>query len=165
MERKLFIIRHGKSSWENERLDDIDRPLTKRGKNNAEMMASRLLLLEMVPELIYTSPARRARDTASIMHETWDLVPSILKVREKLYMTDADEIADIVGGAPDRIQNLAIFGHNPAFTQYANTFLDDPLENLPTAGVVVLTLDCDSWKGISIDQVIDTHVDFPKKDG
>jgi len=163
MERKLFIIRHGKSSWDNEGLADKDRPLNDRGTRSAEMMAGRLADLGLVPALIYSSPALRALNTALIMQRTWDLDSSLLQVHEKLYMAYVDEIAGVVEKAPDQLESLAIFGHNPSFTIYANTFLKAPLDNLPTAGVVVLTLESESWKRIGRKHVTGTYVDFPKR--
>ena len=163
MKRQLFIIRHGKSSWDNEGLDDIDRPLAPRGLHAAELMAGRLKDAGMVPGLIYTSPASRALNTALIMQNEWGLDPSRLEIHDDIYMAYESEISSIVTSAPDEAESLAIFGHNPTFTIYANTFLKVPLDNLPTAGVVVLTFKCDSWKDISRGNVVASYVDFPKR--
>ena len=163
MKRQLFIIRHGKSSWDNDGLDDIDRPLSDRGMRSAEMMATRLREMGLIPRLIFTSPASRALNTALIMKRTWDWHPSQLQVEDDLYMAGVEEIARVVERAPEGIDSLAIFGHNPSFTMYANSFLKSPLDNLPTAGVVVVTLESDSWKRIGRKQVTATHVDFPRR--
>jgi phosphohistidine phosphatase len=165
MERKLFIIRHGKSSWDNEGLDDIDRPLAERGTRNAETMARRMKDLALVPDLIFTSPASRALNTALIMSRVWGLDPSSLQIYDDLYMAYVSEITGVIGNAPEEVSNLAIFGHNPTFTLYANTLLPDPLDNLPTAGVVIVTLASDSWKGIGREHVRQTYVDYPKRRG
>lgn len=163
MERKLFIIRHGKSSWDNERLDDIDRPLADRGINNADEMALRLSKLGLIPQLIFTSPASRALNTALIMSRRWGLDPGRLQIHDSLYDAFIKEIEAVVARAPNHIERLAIFGHNPSFTLYPNLFLPKPLDNLPTAGVVVLTLDTESWQNLHKAQVKDSYVDFPKK--
>jgi len=130
---------------------------------SAELMAGRLMEKGLVPRLIFTSPASRALNTALIMKRIWGLDPSQLQVEDDLYMADTEEIARVVARAPDGIDGLAIFGHNPSFTMYANSFLKSPLDNLPTAGVVVVTLESDSWKGIGRKQVTATHVDFPRR--
>jgi phosphohistidine phosphatase len=163
MERNLFIIRHGKSSWDHEGLDDMDRPLANRGIRNAEDMAGRLTRLGMVPELILTSPANRALTTARIMSGLWGLEPAALQIREMLYMSYASEIDEVVSTVPSHIRNLAIFGHNPAFTLYANQFLEEPLDNLPTAGVVIITLDSEQWGEIRTAKIVKVYVDFPKR--
>ncbi len=92
MERKLFIIRHAKSSWEHNGLDDIDRPLAERGIRNAGEMAKRLLAENLVPQLILTSPANRALNTALIMSKIWGLDPENLQVHEALYDAHISEI-------------------------------------------------------------------------
>lgn len=163
MKRTLFIIRHGKSSWDVEGLDDIERPLAPRGTMNAETMASRLLEKAEVPELILSSPACRALNTALIMSRIWGLDPGALQIHDTLYMAYLTEIEEVVGGVPDHIKKLAIFGHNPSFTMYANQFLDNPLDNLPTAGVVIVTLESDSWKKINRSHVRKLYVDTPKR--
>jgi phosphohistidine phosphatase len=163
MERRLLIIRHGKSSWEEEGLNDTGRPLADRGIKSAELMARRLMKAGMIPELVYSSPAKRALDTALIMVRLWELVPSALEIHEELYMADPSEIGEVVGGVPDKVTCLAIFGHNPSFTIFANRFLSDPIDNLPTAGVVGVTFDSKSWKRISRENVSGTFVDCPKK--
>lgn len=163
MERRLYIIRHGKSSWDEEGLDDIDRPLAPRGHRNADTMARRLIERGTVPGMIFTSPANRALTTAQIMSRLWDLPPASMQIHDELYMAYEEEIDDVVGMAPDSVTDLAIFGHNPDFTLYANRFLDEPLDNLPTAGVVIVTFESDSWKGIGRAKVKQTYMDYPKR--
>jgi phosphohistidine phosphatase len=163
MERKLFIVRHGKSSWEEEEVDDIDRPLAERGIRNAEAMAGRLKELGEVPELILTSPANRALNTALIMARVWGLDSSSLQIHDALYMAYVPEIEEVVGETPGSVRKLAIFGHNPSFTLYVNKFLDEPLNNLPTAGIVIVTLECEHWNGIGRAMVKETYVDYPKR--
>jgi phosphohistidine phosphatase len=165
MERKLFIIRHGKSSWDNDEMDDIDRPLAERGTKGAETMARRLMKMGLVPELVFSSPANRAVNTALIMARIWGVDPASLQIHDELYLASASEIGAVIEHAPGNVASLAIFGHNPSFTLFANTFLDDPLDNLPTAGVVVVTLESDSWKGIGREHVRGTCVDYPKRKG
>lgn len=163
MKRTLFIIRHGKSSWDAEGLDDIDRPLATRGTMNAEEMARRLKERGEVPELILTSPASRALNTALIMSRIWELDPGSLQIHDPLYMAYISEIDEVISGVPDQVLKLAIFGHNPSFTLYANQFLDNPLDNLPTSGVVIVTLESNTWKKINRSQVSRTYVDTPKR--
>ena len=78
MLRRLYIIRHGKSSWDHPGLEDIDRPLANRGIRNAGDMAGRLQQAGLIPQLIYSSPASRALNTAMLMSKSWDLKPEQL---------------------------------------------------------------------------------------
>jgi len=163
MIRRLYIIRHGKSSWDHHGLEDIDRPLADRGIRNAGDMAERLLEAGLIPRLIFSSPANRALNTALIMSKSWGLGPEQLQIHEPLYDAYPSDIQEVVEGAPAEITDLAIYGHNPSFTVYANGFLEYPLGNLPTAGVVIVTLESDSWEGIGRQHVKETYVDYPKR--
>jgi phosphohistidine phosphatase len=162
MQRKLFIIRHGKSSWESI-VDDIDRPLTERGVRNSYDMAKCLMDSAMVPEAIYTSPAARAQHTANIMSRIWKVKDEDIHTRADLYLPEVNEIGEVIFEIPDSYMSAAIFGHNPGFTQFVNRFMSQPLENLPTAGIVVLNLEMDSWTDLYNGKVLEVTVDCPKK--
>jgi len=163
MERRLFIVRHGKSSWDHEDLDDVNRPLAERGKRNAWEMSGRMLDDNMVPQLLLSSPASRALNTALIMMKRWELGPGHLQIHDPLYMARPSDVEEVVSSVDPGITDLAIFGHNPTFTQYANQFLEMSLENLPTAGVVMVVLDSENWDGLGRKNVKETYVDYPKR--
>lgn len=162
MQRKLFIIRHGKSSWESI-VNDIDRPLTERGVKNSYEMASRLLNAETVPEAIYSSPANRAIHTAMIMSKVWELQDHHIHIRNSMYLAELEELTQLIVEIPDSYNSIAIFGHNPGFTHFVNRFMDQAIENLPTAGIAIITLNMDSWKDIVQCRVEDVILDNPKK--
>lgn len=162
MQRRLFIIRHGKSSWESE-VRDMDRPLTDRGVRNSYEMAQRLAAAGMVPEKIYSSTGIRALHTAVIMAREWELPDEALSVRESLYMSGSNEIDMILAEIPEDVHSVAIYGHNPTFTGYANRFVNSSIDNIPTAGVVVLTFDTDNWNEISRSNLVEELFDYPKK--
>jgi phosphohistidine phosphatase len=126
-------------------------------------MAGRLKELGMIPEMLFTSPASRALNTALIMSRVWEHEADALQIHEALYMAYSSEIDEVVSKAPDQIKGLAIFGHNPSFTIYANHYLDDPLDNLPTSGIVIITFEMDQWNEIAREKVIRTYVDYPKR--
>jgi phosphohistidine phosphatase len=163
MERKLFIIRHAKSSWDHDGLNDIDRPLAQRGIKNAKEMAERLIKRKTVPDLLLTSPANRALNTALIMSKCWGVGPEHLQIHELLYDARISDIERVISGVPAEIRNLAIYGHNPSFTFYASKFLESPLDNLPTAGVTIVTLESESWDKIGRKNVRGSYVDYPKR--
>ena len=85
MERQLMIIRHGKSSWEHANLADIHRPLNERGRKASKDMAIRLLERGTVPTLVYSSPARRALNTAQIMCSVWGIPAEDIQIHEEIY--------------------------------------------------------------------------------
>ena len=126
-------------------------------------MAQRLLKAGLVPQKIYSSSAVRALSTARIMAENWDLGEDDLDVIDALYMAWEEDIYEVIAQADPELSDLAIFGHNPSFTHFANDFLDVSIDNLPTAGVVVVTFESESWAGIGRSEVEKAVVDYPKK--
>ena len=150
------------SSWESE-VRDVDRPLTERGVRNSYDMAERLAKVDLIPEKIYSSTGIRALHTAIIMARVWELPEDTVSVRESLYMSGAEEIDEVLSDVPEEFNAVAVYGHNPTFTSYANRFLSTPLENLPTTGVVVLTFEAASWKELFKGKLVDEHVDCPRK--
>jgi phosphohistidine phosphatase len=97
------------------------------------------------------------------MSKCWGVGPEHLQIHDLLYDARISDIEKVISVVPAEIRNLAIFGHNPSFTLYANHFLKLPLDNLPTAGVVILTLESKSWDGIRRTNVKGSYVDYPKR--
>ncbi len=161
MDRQLFIIRHGKSSWDSI-VDDIDRPLTERGVRNSYEMAQRLNEKGLIPGGVYSSPANRALHTAIIMSRVWKMPEDRIRICRGLYLPEPEDIAETVFGVPDDLTSVAVFGHNPGFTQFANRFMKNQVDNVPTAGVVILTLRLDSWNDLYNGRVQKVVFDYPK---
>jgi phosphohistidine phosphatase len=160
--KKLIIVRHGKSSWEYDGILDIDRPLKQRGIRNGYEMAQRLSEADIAPDLIYSSPASRALHSAVIFCRQLKLPLSKLNVIDEFYHYDSNGILDIVKKTSDEIDSLMIFGHNPVFTEIADGFAKQEIDNVPTTGVVMLLFDVEHWMSISPQNVVDEIFDYPK---
>jgi len=163
MNRQLFIVRHGKSDWSDPELRDIDRPLKNRGVRNANSMAVFLKEKGYKPELMISSPAARALNTASIFFRALEMKPDEMIVDERMYHASPGEIMEIIAEIPDKFKSIMIFGHNPSFTQLANIFLTEHIYNIPTAGVVFLDFAMDKWQEISKTKPVDHFFEYPKK--
>lgn len=147
--KTLLIVRHGKSSWDDPSLSDRERPLKERGVNDAGKMASLLAEDKIIPDLVISSPALRARQTAEIFCEVFQYPAEKIQIEDDLYFSGVDAILQVVTNIDNRYDTVMIAGHNPDFTDLANKFLSQSLYNLPTAGVVVLIFDTDNWENIS----------------
>lgn len=163
MNRQLFIVRHGKSDWSDPELRDIDRPLKNRGVRNAYAMAEFIKNKGFKPDIMITSPAARALNTASIFHRVLEMKPGEMVVDERIYHASPGELLEIITEVPDNFQSIMIFGHNPSFTQLANLFLTEHIYNIPTAGLVFLDFSMDKWKEISRTKPVDYFFQYPKK--
>lgn len=162
--RELIIVRHGKSDWNNEGWPDIDRPLKNRGLNDAYKMADILKKEEVNPDLMISSPANRAIHTALIFARVLMYDQAKLAIEPNLYLADYSSIFEIVKNTPAEISTLCIFGHNPGFTDFANLFMQNYIDNVPTTGVVRVKFECNSWDKLNKDCVVSSNFDYPRMD-
>jgi len=161
--KQLHIARHGKSSWDYEDISDIDRPLSDRGINNSYMMAKRLLDKEVIPDLLISSPATRALSTAVIFMRAMNLPSGILQISEDIYTGYVDDLMKIILSLDNKYSNVMLFGHNPAFTALANRLLTVSVDNIPTAGIVSMSFEINSWSDIE-EAVTEIEIfDYPKR--
>ena len=160
--KTLLIMRHAKSSWKDPTLTDHQRPLNKRGKRNVPDMGARLVARKIKPDLIVTSDARRALDTAIPIAGIIGVDPSVIRQEPALYHATPSQLSNLVKGLDDRIEQVMIVGHNPGLGDLANSFLPQSISNLPTAGIVELRFDVDAWQCIDPTCLVHSSVDFPK---
>lgn len=143
--KTLFLIRHAKSSWKDPSLDDIDRPLNKRGKRDAPFMAKLLRGKGIQPDRLISSPARRARVTAEHFAKAFELAEAGIDIRDEVYEAAPEDIHALIRSLPEDEQTILLFGHNPTFTAVANYFSEEYIANVPTCGIVQLQAETDSW--------------------
>jgi phosphohistidine phosphatase len=160
MAKQLLLVRHGKSDWGNADLKDFDRPLNKRGKENAPEMAERLLKKGFKFDLIVSSPAKRAKSTAKYFAEAYDFEHIIYD--ETIYEANTTALLKVVNGLSDGADTVIVFGHNPGFTDLANALSDADIYNIPTAGMVLISFPFDSWKMVSRGTGELVFFDYPK---
>lgn len=164
MEKKrLTLLRHAKSSWSDDTLPDVDRPLSQRGEQDAPEMASRLAARHTHPSRILSSHARRAVRTATIIARALDVPDSRLRLESALYLATPDEILGVITGQDDSIAELMVVGHNPGLTELANRLLPDlALDNLPTTGVITAELGAKGWSELETAPCRLAYYDYPK---
>jgi phosphohistidine phosphatase len=162
--KKLFVIRHAKSSWDLENISDIDRPLKLRGIRNAYEMARRLKIDRNVPERFISSPAIRALHTACIFVNVFEKSYTSIEISEELYGTGVESIIELIRSQPAEINKLAIFGHNPDFSSVARNFAKTPIFELPTCGIAIFSFDCKEWSDIGKENQVAEFFDFPNKE-
>jgi phosphohistidine phosphatase len=156
------MVRHAKSSWKDPDLADHQRPLNKRGKKAAPEMGRRLRKRGGLPDMIVSSDARRAVDTAVSMAEMLGLSPQAIRQTPELYHGTPDRILAVVHQLDDQWERVMLVGHNPGFTEMVNRFTPAPIANIPTAGVVELRFNTRSWRNICRDNLESSWFDFPK---
>lgn len=162
MTRQLLLVRHGKSDWGNAHLSDFDRPLNARGHRNAPEMASRILQKDLVPQLMVSSPALRAITTARHFAQVWHKSPDQIKEEAAIYEASVPALLKIVNGFNNKYQSVAMFGHNPGFTDFANYLSDANIYNIATCGMVLIEFQVDGWAEISHFSGTMLMLDYPK---
>jgi len=160
--KKILICRHGKSSWEDPYLTDHNRPLAPRGLRNAKEMAERLLSLSISPDLVLSSDAKRARDTAFITLEILGVNKEKIEQHESLFHASASTIMEHFQTLSNDFETVFIFGHNPGFNELI-WMLGGDLENLPTAGQFGFSFNVSNWSDISPKNAALWFYDYPKK--
>ena len=161
MAKQLFICRHAKSDWGDAGLRDFDRPLNKRGQSNAPEMAQRLIKQNIYPELVVSSPALRALTTAKHYAQAWQIPADAIQLEREIYEANVSSLLALINGFDNQYQKIAVFGHNPGFTDLVNYF-DGHIYNLPTSGVVILEFPFDSWAELSANTGKVLLFDYPK---
>lgn len=159
--RTLYLVRHAKSSWKYPELDDRQRPLKKRGENDAHIMGKLLHGKGIVPGLIMSSPAKRAIDTACIFAGELQYKIADIVQNDTLYFSGMPQVLEVVQQIDDKYDDVLVFGHNPDTLDLVNTFSPTDFENVPTAGVACIQFDVDSWHDISLENGIFRWLDFP----
>ncbi len=160
--KTFYLVRHAKSSWDNPKLRDIERPLNERGLNDAPFMAKLMRSKGVKPDLLVTSPAIRALTTAAYFKNELSVEGEDLWVRDEIYEAITNTIVDIINTLPEDCGTAMIFGHNPTFTNVANLFSDKFIDNIPTCGVVCVKSEAASWPEVSSENSEVVATFFPK---
>jgi phosphohistidine phosphatase len=161
--KTLVLIRHAKSSWKDASLADRDRPLNGRGERDAPKMGRRLAAWAGAPDLVVSSPAVRALTTARFIAKGVGYPVKRIVEDERLYAGDRTELLDAIRGLDDRLDMVFLFSHNPGLTDLVNALSEEPVDNVPTCGVVKFRVDADYWANVRADTVQRIDFDYPKR--
>ena len=159
--KKLILLRHAKSSWKDASLDDFDRPLNRRGKKDAPIMAHKLAMRKIKIDLIISSPANRTNETAKIFANILGCESEII-FNDKLYEASYKEILNVINLIDDKYQNVLLVCHNPGITNLVNYISDYFIENISTSGIVGLSTNS-SWKNINENGCSFLFYDYPQR--
>lgn len=164
MPRYLTLIRHAKSSWSDDSLDDFDRPLNKRGKRDAPFMAERLATRGVMPDALVSSPARRAAATANKLAKGIAFGKDSIAWMEEIYHASVPELLAVIHSFDPAWRHVWLIGHNPGLTDLVNS-LDAKagIDNISTCGVVEIELDVNAWSDVTPGDGRVSSFDYPKK--
>ena len=145
--KTLFILRHAKSSWSDPDLADFDRPLNDRGERAAPFMGELMADKGFAPDVILSSPAVRARQTALLVKDAGGFL-SDLVFDDRIYEASPHSLRQVVSEIADSFPSAMLIGHNPGIEGFIR-FLTAKNEPMPTAALAVMELDIDSWNEVN----------------
>lgn len=143
--KKVYLIRHAKSSWDDPGLSDIERPLNKRGLRDGPFMSKLLKGKNVQPDKLVSSPANRAFTTATYFAKELNIPEQAIIIRKEIYHAYPEEVLNIIRNLSDSDDVILLFGHNPCFTSLANQFSQEYIPNVPTCGIVKIEADVKHW--------------------
>jgi phosphohistidine phosphatase len=144
--KTLYLLRHAKSSWKDETLTDIERPLNGRGRKASQTMGGLLRKEKIIPDLVLSSSAVRARQTTDLLIEAAGL-RSELRFDERIYEASAQKLLEVVKQIDKSKKNVLLVGHNPGFEELLE-LLTGSVETMPTATLSKVILRASTWAAV-----------------
>jgi len=161
--KHLFLARHSKSSHEIANITDIDRPLSQRGYDDAYKIADKITKMDIVPEIIFSSPAIRAFTTARIYADILNLKEDKLKLHPNIYFDEETFLIDLIPSLSNNTNNIMITGHNPGIHMLAENFTGKRYPKIPTSAVLCLQFKINSWQELNNTKAKLIYFEYPKK--
>jgi phosphohistidine phosphatase len=156
----LFIVRHAKSDWSNDFTNDFERPLARRGEQSLPVIADWLHAHHVMPELLISSPAQRAKQTAEAIFRRLQIPEKNAKFDKRLYLASTETLLEILTELADltaQPDSVMLVGHNPGLENLVLLLCGDPLPytsdgKLLTTGNIVQLRFKQSWGDLSAKQ-------------
>lgn len=147
--KTILLMRHAKSSWGDSSLKDFDRPLNSRGKKDAPEMGQLLKRLNLIPDLIVSSPAARAKATILSVITELELDQKTILWNNNLYYGGGSDYLNAFRHAPKDCNIVMTVGHNPmtvqAIADLSNSSFDG---SVPTATIACFEANVEHWKDV-----------------
>jgi phosphohistidine phosphatase len=151
--KTLLLMRHAKSSWKDESLSDLERPLKKRGVKDAKLIAKVIKENNLIPDAIISSPAVRTKETVKVLKKELDFNGKEI-VAEQLYMGEPESFVEALKSVNNKHNTVLVVAHNPGLEAYLQ-ILGGEIEAVPTGGLGYLVLVLEDWANISLETMGD----------
>lgn len=161
--KTLFLLRHAKSSWAESQLRDFERPLASRGLRDVKVMGRRFVAAGRQVQCIITSPALRAKTTATLFAREIGYPEEDISANPELYFAGAPMFLKAARLVDEEFDSAMLVGHNPAITEFVNDMSHAAIDNIPTCGLVELLLPVDRWSQVTPGMAQLVDFDYPKR--
>ena len=160
--KTLYIVRHAKAFLKSSDLNDLERPLISKGIINTKFVTNYLLANDISIDLIISSHAVRSLETAKLFAAALQYPEENIRVDTHLYYAGINAIFNQFYDIPDHIKSVLIVEHNPYITTFANYFIENKIDNLPTSGLISIDFRINKWQNIIKAPGEEKHKLFPK---
>lgn len=161
--KTLLLFRHAKSSWDDPELKDFERPLSDRGIRDVPVMASRFTGCHPGLDCIISSPAVRAKTTARLFAKQIGFPRDEIISNPELYFAGTNMFLKAASLVDETCGSAMLVGHNPAITDFVNSMAAADIDNIPTCGLVELSLPIENWSDVQLGAATLVNFDYPKK--
>ena len=144
--KTLFVLRHAKSSWENPDWSDFERPLNSRGLDAARFIGGLIYERALAPQIIVSSPAKRAKQTAVLVKEIAEISKAVV-FDERIYEASPLTLFNLIREFDEKYNSVLIVGHNPGFENLVRV-LTGEIVQMPTAALAKIKIDSEIWSAI-----------------
>lgn len=161
--KTLVLVRHASAEQYSHNGLDISRSLTDRGKREALFIASVLKEKKIHPDIIITSTAMRAKETAMAFINTFAIDTNQYTEKEALYLASDSVISQIISLLQPQINSAIIICHNPGITDFVNGLFNNiSIDNMPPCAVFAIQSKIKSWQDFSFSEKQFSFFEYPK---
>jgi phosphohistidine phosphatase len=160
--KQIVLLRHAKSSWDAPYSSDSERKLNERGKRDAPFMAKVLKKRDFIPDVIVSSPARRARVTAQHIASGLRYPLEDIIIQPDLYLGNNQAFLRCIHQLNNSHSSAILTGHNPAITDVIKFLGGESGHYMPTCAMICIAFDSNNWNTISLPGTI-MWFEYPKK--
>jgi phosphohistidine phosphatase len=147
--KRLIFVRHGKAEDGSSEISDFERSLTLKGKVISRLMAHKLMEKEKSPGIIITSPAFRALETALIFADEFEINTDEVILNSNIYYKmSLQNLPSVLSSVTEDAELVTLFGHNPSFTQIANSLSKEGCDSIPKTGIICISFNIMTWSDI-----------------
>ena len=139
--KRLYVVRHADSSWDNRLLSDFERPLSNKGHLEAQQISDYLINKNYKVDFIIHSSAERTAQTAKYIHQNLSKKNALKIFSEKLlYLTEVNDVIEILNSHLKDYQSILYVGHNPTITSLVNYISNANIDHIPSSGLSVIDI-------------------------
>ena len=161
--KNIYILRHAKAVFAHNYDQDFERELSDTGKQEAALMASKILKNNITFDAIISSPAMRTKQTAEIVASNCSMPFAKIVYIEKLYQAMASDFMQVINQIDNQFSSVLLVGHNPSVSDAAILLSLSEIDHLPTAGMLHISFNNNNWQSITPQSGILHSFDYPTK--